>query len=209
MMRNLKSILVIAFVSVCMQSCDDDNAVVLEPVVAQKVENLHAPAVTDRTVNPPAESGDFTKFSFKTGTVVTGDDWDIAFRATKILVNGGSEIGLTDEPTRTGDAALALESNTFSGVTQAPEVNSFAKDANGTYALPTGSGNGWYTYNPQIQQISPIAGKIIVVKTIDGNYAKMEILSYYKDLDATNPANGRYYTFNYVYNPNVGEKSFE
>ena len=72
-MRNLKSILVIAFVSVIIASCDDDN-VVLEPVVASKIENLHAPVTTDRTVNPPAESGEFTKFSFKTGTVVTGDE---------------------------------------------------------------------------------------------------------------------------------------
>jgi len=37
----------------------------------------------------------------------------------------------------------------------------------------------------------------------------MEIISYYKDLDEANPANGRYYTFNYSYNPNIGEKSFE
>lgn len=208
-MRNLKSILAIALVSVIMTSCDNDNDVVLEPVVAQKVENLHAPAVTDRTVNPPIESGEFTKFSFKTGTVVTGDHWDIAFRATKILVNGGSEIGLTEEPIRTGNASLALESNTFVGVTTAPEDANFAQDANGTYALPTGSGNGWYTYNPMNNEISPIAGKVIVVKTIDGHYAKMEITSYYKDNDASNPANGRYYTFNYIYNPNQGDKSLE
>ncbi|PQJ78572.1 HmuY family protein [Polaribacter porphyrae] len=208
-MRNLKSILVIVFVSVIMVSCDKDNEVVLEPVVAQKVENLPAPAVTDRTVNPPVESGEFVKFSFKTGTIVTSDDWDIAFRATKILVNGGGSIGLTDEPTRTGNASLALVSSTFSDVKEAPAESNFGQDSNGTYALPWGSGNGWYTYNGQTNIISTIAGKIIVVKTLDGNYAKMEIISYYKDLDASNPANGRYYTFNYVYNPNVGEKSFE
>lgn len=210
-MRNLKSILVIAFVSVFMASCDDDNAVVLEPVVAQKVENLPAPQTTDFTANPPVTAGEFVKFSFKTGTSVTDDSWDIALRGTTILVNGGSEIGsLVDEPSRTGDAALTVETGTFASILEAPAETNFAQDAADTYALNTGSGNGWYTYaGPPTHLISPIAGKVIVVKTIDGNYAKMEIISYYKDLDPSNADNGRYYTFNYVYNPNVGEKSFE
>lgn len=208
-MRNLKSILVIAFVSTIITSCNDTNTVVTEPVVSKKIENLHAPVVTDRTVNPPVESGAFTKFSFKTGAVVTDDSWDIAIRGTKILVNGGAKIGLTDEPERTGKASLAIESKTFAGVKEAPKDSNFKQDSNGTYALPTGSGNGWYTYNRVNNQINPIAGKVIVVKTIDGNYAKMEIISYYKNLDSSNLENGRYYTFNYVYNPNVGDKSFE
>tara|TARA_B100000795_G_C22746590_1_gene417500 strand:- start:860 stop:973 length:114 start_codon:yes stop_codon:yes gene_type:complete len=37
----------------------------------------------------------------------------------------------------------------------------------------------------------------------------MEIISYYKDLEASNPANERFNTFNYVYNPNLGDKSLE
>ena len=64
-------------------------------------------------------------------------------------------------------------------------------------------------YNFMNNQISPIAGKIIVIRTADNFYAKIEILSYYKDLDPSNPANGRHYTFNYVYQPNRGVKSFD
>ena len=104
---------------------------------------------------------------------------------------------------------MALETGTFGSISEAPAAAAFKQDAAGTYALTKGSGNGWYTYNPQTNQISPIAGQVIVVKTNDGHYAKIEIISYYKDNDASNPANGRYYTFNYVYNPNAGEINLE
>ena len=51
---------------------------------------------------------------------------------------------------------------------------------------------------------SEIAGKVFVVKTHDGKYAKFEILSYYKDAPATPDATsvGRYYSFNYAYQAN-------
>ena len=55
--------------------------------------------------------------------------------------------------------------------------------------------------------VTPIPGKVIVFKTRNGNYAKIEILSYYKDQD--NTQDSRYYTFNYIYNPNTGDTSFE
>mgnify|MGYP000412674897 FL=1 len=208
-MRNLKSILVIAFIAIVVSSCKEDDAPVLAPVASKSVTNIHAPLTTDYSVNPPSESGDFTKFSLKLGTVVSDDSWDIALRGTSIIVNGGSVIGLTDEPARTGTGALALETGTFGSISEAPAAADFKQDAADTYALTKGSGNGWYTYNPQTNQISPIAGKVIVVKTNDGHYAKIEIISYYKDNDASNPANGRYYTFNYVYNPNLGDNNLE
>lgn len=206
-MRNLKSIIVIVFINLVMTSCDDNDMPVLEPVVSEQAINIQAPQAGGAGQGPI--SGEFTKFSFKTGSVVTDASWDIAFRGTTILVNGGAAIGLSDEPTRTGTAALSLETGTLGSITEAPADTSFKQDAPDVYALPTGSGNGWYTYNPQVNQINPIAGKVVVIKTNDGFYAKMEIISYYKDLDASNPANGRFYTFNYVYNPNLGEKSLE
>ncbi|MEE9408620.1 MAG: HmuY family protein [Polaribacter sp.] len=208
-MRNLKSILVVVFVSLVITSCEKNNEPDLAPVESKTATNIHAPVTTDYTVSPPATSGEFTKFSFKTGTVVTDNSWDIAFRGTSILVNGGTQIGgLIDEPIRAGEAALSIETGTFTSVLEAPVDTNFKQDASSVYALTTGSGNGWYTYaGPPTHLINPIAGKVIVVKTNDGHYAKMEILSYYKDLDTS--SDSRYYTFNYIYNPNIGEKSFE
>lgn len=206
-MRNLKSILVVAIVSLVISSCSDANEPTLAPVETKTATNIYAPVTTDYTVNPPTEAGEFAKFSFKTGLLVTDNSWDIAFRGTSIIVNGGSEIGLVDEPTRTGVGALALETGTFSGIITAPEDANFKQDAADTYALTKGSGNGWYSYNPTNHLISPIAGKIIVVKTNDGHYAKLEIISYYKDSDTSSDSG--YYTFNYVYNPNEGDKNLE
>ena len=48
-------------------------------------------------------------------------------------------------------------------------------------AICTGSDNGWYNYNRATNLILPIPGRTIVLRTADGNYAKMRILSYYKD----------------------------
>ena len=60
--------------------------------------------------------------------------------------------------------------------------------------------------------ISPIPGKVFVFETNNGHYAKVEFLSYYKDSPANPNAfqdESRYYTFNYIYNPNKGETSLE
>jgi len=188
-------------------SRDSNNDGSGEPnLEAVTYKNLHAPQLGGR--GEPA-SGDFTKFNFSNNTIVTGDDWDIAFRGTTIIVNGGAEIGLEDEPERTGDAAVSIVNNTLDGVKNLPADSTFKQDAADTYAIPTGSGNSWYSYNMENHMITPVAGKIFVVRTHDGKYAKFEIISYYQD--APDPADldplttpTEYYTFRYVYQPNGG-----
>lgn len=204
-MKTIKSILFIVLVTVLITSCSS-NEVETEPVVTNKAENIHAPVTTDYTVNPPTESGEFTKFNFSIGKVVTGNNWDIAFRGTTIIFNGGTKVGLTDEPARTGNAAFSLQTGTFSEIVTAPSDSEFEQDKSGTLALPKST---WYSYNRQTHKISVVAGKILVIKTNNGHYAKMEILSYYKNNDSSKRENARYYTFNYVYNPNKGEKNFK
>ena len=57
--------------------------------------------------------------------------------------------------------------------------------------------------------VSPIAGRVIIVKTADGKFAKLEILSYYKNAPATPNAMtdmARYFTFRYVYQPDGSKK---
>ena len=98
-------------------------------------------------------------------------------------------------------------SGTFDSVTTVQGLT-FSQDAEGSFAIPTGSDNGWYNYNPQTFTITPVPGKVLVFRTRDGRYAKVEILSYYLDQDSSNTRGGRYYTFNYVFNPNQGETSF-
>ncbi len=205
-MKNVKLILLLVTLTFIIISCSENDSLVIEPIEAKTISNLHAPQLGGQ--GQPT-SGEFTKFSFKEGKQVVGDNWDIAFRGLRIIVNGGSKYGLTDEPEKTGNASLAIVKNVFKDVKEAPVNGDFKQDASGVYAIKSNRGDDWYTYDRATHKVSANGGFIVVVKTIDGNYAKMEIKNYYKDLDATNPANGRYYTFDYVYNPNVGDKSFQ
>ncbi len=205
-----KNIFLVTLLTAAFTSCsnDDDNAPTPEPIQTEQIANLYAPQTGGQ--GQPV-GGAFTKFDFETGAATTSDtDWDIAFRGTTIAVNGGAVTGTDDEPSRTGDAGATIVTGTFASVLTA-EGLSFAQDAEGVFAIPTGSDLGWYNYNPQVNLISAIPGKVLVFKTTGGQYAKVEILSYYKD-NPSQPdmtSESRYYTFNYVYNPNEGDSSFK
>lgn len=206
-MRTLRILTLITIVVLGFASCDENNEPILIPVESNQVTNLHAPQTTDYTTNPPTNSGDFVKFDFSAGeTTMSDTDWDIAFRGTTILVNGGSSAGISDEPQRTGNAGAYIENSIFSEFNQVDETY-FNQDSSNGLAIATGSGNGWYNYANFT--ITPIAGKVLVIRTADNRFAKIEILSYYKDFDNTDSSNSRYYTFNYVYQPNENETSFE
>ena len=189
----------------CNNDDDDSNTLELE---SNTVTNLEATQSADYSTNPPSITGDYIKFSFVTGTTTTGNDWDIAFRGSTIIVNGG-EATTEDQPERTGEVAAYITSGTLASVTEINTELLVSDSATDGLAIPTGSDNGWYNYNATTHVISPIAGKIIVVKTITGTYAKFEITSYYEN-GAPNEAlsNSQFYSFNYVYQPNAGVTTF-
>ncbi len=202
--KALKILTLFTFLCIGFTSCSKDDDPILLEVKSEKITNLHAPQSGGQ--GQPT-SGPFTKFDFATGKTTTSEtDWDIAFRGTAIIVNGGKSSGTADEPIRHGKAAAYIANGTLASVKNVTPAN-FKQDATDGFAIKTGSGNGWYTYaGPPTHLISPTPGKILVFKTRDGKYAKVEILSYYKD---TNPANdSKYYSFNYVYQPNAGITSF-
>lgn len=202
----------IALVLVFTACESDDEGPVILAVESDTVQNLFAPQTGGQDQGPV--SGAFTKFDFASGNTTTSDtEWDIAFRGTSIIVNGGISLGTTDEPTRTGNAAAYIATGSFASVT---EVNTslLVQDSDQGYAIPSGSGNGWYNYEFITNTIEPIAGRILVIRTRDGRFAKVEILSYYRDAPAQiTPeiaANDlRYYTFNYTFQPNEGTTTFE
>ena len=201
-MKYLKSILVAIVFSFIAISCSDNEPIVkpepvkLEVKIAKNIDGTKA----------------FAKFSFKEGKVVTDDNWDLAFYSTYVLVNGGKKVGLVngaEEPTRTGKASLVIKKGDFSKLLVAPADGEFKQDVADSFALPWGTGKGWYNYTGAPKHaINPIPGKVIFIKTIDGNYAKMEIQSYYKDKKPSITA-GRYITFKYIYNPENGNKSLK
>ena len=190
-------------------NCEDDGPN-LQDIQSVTVEDLHAPQEGGQ--GQPI-SGQFTKFDFETGSETNSEtDWDIAFRGTSIIVNGGISLGTNDEPERTGDAGVYIFNGTMAEMVVV-DTSLITQDSSEGYAIASGSGNGWYTYTgPPTYLISPTPGKILVFRTRDGKYAKMEILSYYlgapENPDAFSDPS-RYYTFNYVYQPNEGVTDFE
>ena len=206
-MKTIK-FLTIALAMTSFLACSDDSDDLL-PAVSITIEDLHAPQ--EGGMGQPI-SGQFTKFDFDTGMETDSEtDWDIAFRATDIIVNGGSSMGTTDEPTRNGDGGAYIVMGTMADVTEV-DVSLFTQDSENGYAIMSGSGNGWYTYTgPPTFLVTPTAGRILVFKTADGKFAKVEILSYYQGAPDSPDAftdQSRYYTFNYVYQPNSGETTF-
>ena len=191
-------------ISMVFFSCSKDDSEDLCPEGEfQTVINLHAP-VTGGQGEP--SSGDFTKFNFSSGQITESEtQWDIGLRGTTIIVNGGESTGIVDEPTRNGNAAAYIENNTFWCV-QNVNLNLFNQDSVSSLSIPTGSENGWYSYTGSPNHlILPIPGRILIFRTHDSQYVKVEILSYYFDIPI-NPDStldqSRYYSFNYSYLPN-------
>ncbi len=205
-MKTLK-FLALAIVLIGFSSCssDDDNGgQQLLDVEAGTVSNLYAPQTGGQGSGEDI-SGEFTKFSFSLGTTTTSEtEWDIAFRGTSIILNGGSSMGTIDEPARSGEAAGYIIEGTFNDIASV-NTELLTQDSEEGYVL-----SDWYSYDPVNHVINPTAGRVLVIKTHDGKYAKVEILSYYKDApdSPSMESEYRYYTFNYVYQPNEGEITF-
>ncbi len=114
---------------IALTSCckDNDCKKDIDPVV---VEKTNAKTIELKTVAtgeqnyPEKQTGEFVRFSFKEGKVVTSDDWDFAVRGRLILTNGrskwGKEAGLifgSTEPKRTKEVKVISIIEDFKNVT--------------------------------------------------------------------------------------------
>jgi HmuY protein len=197
-------------------SNNDPASVALTAIIYKNLNADYAPVA----LNPsglqirPKQTNKFTFFSFKTGTLVAHADsattkWDVGFRGPTIIVNGGSS--------GKGTGKAQVLNGIFDEIATAPEDGYVAdsqadnkKPVPTSYAISTEAGKGWYNLDPATGLLSPIESRVLVFQTADGNYAKMEILSYYQDAPAapTAATKDRFYTFRYVYQPN-GNKSLQ
>ncbi len=207
--RFLHPLIAIAVLA-ALPACDSDS-VTDDPFLAEVTlaEDVPADPATGRdpvTGQPVGTTGHFTLFSFANNAIVTSGanfsaadsnstNWDIGFKGTTIIANGG-----TSGP---GQGGAIVREGLFEDLADAPATGYSVDSAQG-YAVPSGSGNGWYNYNPVAMVLSPIPGRFIVVRTADGKYAKVRILSYYQGApDPVDPFSDqeRYYTFEFVYQP--------
>ncbi|WP_245326147.1 HmuY family protein [Hymenobacter wooponensis] len=181
----------------------DDNDNEVKPAEALKTETASnlapAPGTTNPTTGQPGTPRHYAFYSLANKSTVAYTDsattkWDLAVRGTTILVNGSSS--------GPGQGGAIVKEGLFSEVTTAPTTD-YKQDTPTAKAIPTGSGNGWYNYNSTTHVVAPIAGRVLLIRTATGKYAKVEIVSYYKDAPATPVGTepSGYYTFRYVYQP--------
>lgn len=196
--------------------CDSTGPEVEDPDLNLiRVENLAADPPQNTGGGRPQGTGKYTFFSLRDSSIVLRFDesnradsastqWDLAFQSTNVLVNGG-----TSGP---GQGAAYVAEEPFQDVTEV-DTDQFETDNadEGEFAIPQGSGNGWYNYNPDTRVVSPLPGRTVVVRSADGEaFAKIRFISYYKgapDNPAESDAPPRYYTFEYKIQ--TGGTSFE
>ena len=170
------------------------------------VQNLAGdPIVGVSAMGSPVGKGKFTFFNIATASIVPNADsattkWDLGFRGTTIITNSGKS-GI-------GKGGAFIYNGLFESLKTISADSVFRVDNQPTaYAIPTGSKKGWYSYDGPTNLVTPLAGKILVIRTADGKFAKLEILNYYKkgvtplssapDTEKTN--NQRYYNYRLVY----------
>ncbi|WP_288370571.1 HmuY family protein [uncultured Algoriphagus sp.] len=196
-MKTIPKLLFTAVISGFLFSCDsNDDPTPIVQLEATLVEDLAAPNdVIDRTTGEVTEERPFQFFSLEQNALVSeNEDWDLAFKGTTIRVNNSKNV------------SAAVVNGIFEEITEVPANATFATDTETSFAIPTGSGSGWYNYNPATFTVTPIPGRVILVQTTAGNYSKIEILSYYKGnppADQINPMTtpSAHYTFRYVLRP--------
>lgn len=217
MKMNLRKIVMGLGLSIALVACSKEEETIVVPVSVstRTVNDLAADTVTGLGADGrPQSAGTTTYYSLVDNKLIASTDaastkWDIAFSSTKILVNSG-----TSGP---GLGGAFVYKGLFDDLKTISTDSSFATDnaSAASYAIPLGSGKAWYTYDGLTTLVSPIAGRVLVIKTANGKYAKIEILNYYKGgvtLASTASVNDklfkqRYYTFRYTYQSN-GSKVF-
>ena len=174
-------------------------------VVAERAADVPSdPIVGLGSDGRPVGTNTYTFFSLRTGQIVANADsastgWDLAFKGTTILTNGG-----TSGP---GNGAAQVLEGLFDEVTEAP-ADGWTQDGATGYGVPTGSGNGWYSYNPATQTVLPVPGRVLLIRTADGRFAKVSMISYYQGAPASpsNTSTSRFLTFDYVFQPDGSRK---
>jgi hypothetical protein len=196
-------------------ACEKTDTLPEQPLEVITVANLYADTTTGFSpTGRPIGENKFTYFSIRENKIITGADtltnkWDFAFKQFYIKVNGGTNA--------TGGYAAAFVANsTFEAYTQISDADMtmLKQDDGALFAINPAPG-GWYTYSPSTFLALPIPGKIMVVRTADGRYAKLEITSFYKngitpEVSASPVQKALaqfFYQFRYTFQPN-GNKSF-
>lgn len=152
-----KSLLLTLTISLSFLACQDSGND--GPAV---VEVQRATDIPGNTANNPG----YTFYDLDSGTIVadsSSSQWDIGFGTTTIIANSGN-----------GGGILTLNAS-FETVGEAP-TSGFENET---------EAGSWYNYTGEAESgpkhaILAIDGVTLIIKTPEGKYAKVKILSYYQ-----------------------------
>lgn len=143
------------------------------------VRNLPADTIIGvNSIGQPIGSGRYSFFSLESGQWIQNSDsatnrWDLAFAGTTIRVN--------NQTSGPGLGGAFVQVGTFESLATISADSVFRIDNHPiSYAIPRGSGRAWYTYDGPTNLLTPIPGRVLVIRTATGKFAKVEMLNYYR-----------------------------
>ena len=209
-MRKSGFLATVSIACLLLASCKKEEvAPIVETVITNTVNSLPADTIVGLVNGRPVGAGKYAFYSLESNTSIASADsnskkWDLGFRGTSIIINGGNS--------GPGNGGAFVYNGTFEELKTISADSTFKLDnAPTSYAI----GSSWYSYNQPVNLITPTPGKVLVIRTANGKYAKVEILNYYKGgvtpaasaSDAEKLSKQRYYTFKFTYQSN-GSKNF-
>ncbi len=213
MKKTMKTVMSLCMLMVLLFACKKDTpkpgSIIDEPLNVITFVELNA-SQYNINIDDSLVTGKFQRFSFSSGDTITDDNWDVAFSGSTIIINGGDSYNV-NQPERVGNAAVYIAQGVMSDIS-AVDISKLQQDNESGPAIIDDlgiSGQGWASYDMNTHILSPIPGRILVFRTHDNKYAKMEIVYFY-DSPNPQPSEGDYggfYTFNYVYQ-STGEINF-
>lgn len=146
-------------------------------------------------------------FSTKTGTKVAVTEkltaaWDLAFAReynSYVSINNGADansLGFGGP----GKGAMVVVNQAYDQLKTAPSDTEFSANGISSTGIDVGNGKGWFFYEMNTHIAVPVKNRTFVIRTADGKFAKLELISMYKgapkvvsDLNWPAP----YFTFRY------------
>ncbi|MGB1014850.1 MAG: HmuY family protein [Nannocystaceae bacterium] len=140
----------------------------------------------DRTTETVVDARDETKWVYldlESGHFVVPNtpedtvEWDLAFQRFNIAVNGGTSGS-------GGVEVAALEGEMFASVIEAPSsgyiTDNVQDKPEDMETTPGYAFDLWYDYNPSNHILTP-RELVYVVRTVEGNFFKVQLLDYYDE----------------------------
>ncbi len=209
MKTTMKGITVIVFAALVFSACSkEDNNSAAQPLSVVTARDIVADTIIGfSSIGQPYGSGKYTFYSLENNKIIPSTDsnstkWDIGFRGTSIITNSGIS--------GPGNGGAFVQIGTFEDLKLISTDSVFRTDlSTSNYAIPAGSNRGWYVYNATANLLTPIPGRVLVIRTALGKYAKVEILNYYKGgvtplataSDDDKIKKQRFYTFRFTVQP--------